>query len=50
MNEQRKDWVTRQYVEIGLEIARSEGRTSGARFMADHAVPIGVALRVLKDF
>lgn len=46
--DKRKDWVTRQYVEIGLQTAKDEGRTAGARYMANHKVPIAVALRVLR--
>lgn len=43
----RKDWVTRHLVGVGEWIAMTEGREQGAKFMAEHNVPIHVALRVL---
>lgn len=46
--DKRKDWVTRQYVEIGLQTAKATNRFFGARYMAEHHVPIAVALRVLR--
>jgi hypothetical protein len=43
MTNLRRDWVTRQYVSIALTLPASEA----AKYMADHNVPLHVALRVL---
>lgn len=46
--EQRRNWIMRQYVDIGLFIARQDGPQHAANYMLARNVPREVVLRVLK--
>ena len=46
--EQRRNWIMRQYVDIGLFIARQDGAQRAADYMLARNVPREVVLRVLK--